>query len=245
MEVLVPIVVVAVGIGLLLLFLRRPTVVRPPSDPTAPPPDAAKGASASVNALKDFPDDMKMDITLAGKHITVQGSKAGWIMTREIGGSSVSPEILRRVILKGGANQLEKDLLAKLGPESLAGDAPPEAKLQYPGSSLVVDSFETKRSSVVSEDSGDVFKTTLATEADAAQVQAWYRDWLVGHGWQLSPSTGTNADSSQEYTRASEHLRLAVADPASVASILAMPIPAGTKTIYEVEYSNTSTQPPA
>jgi hypothetical protein len=107
-----------------------------------------------------------------------------------------------------------------------------------------MDSFETTRASDGTAVSRDVYKTTLATDAESAQVLAWYRDWLVGHGWQLSPSTGTSAESSQEYSRASEHLRLAVANPATVAPILAMPIPGGTKTIYEVEYSNVSTQPP-
>jgi hypothetical protein len=108
-----------------------------------------------------------------------------------------------------------------------------------------VDSFESKHSSDGSAESRDVYKTTLATEADSAQVLAWYRDWLLGHGWQLGPSAATKPDSSQEYTRASEHLRLAVADPATLAPILAVPIPVGTKTVYEVEYSNTSTPPPA
>jgi hypothetical protein len=109
---------------------------------------------------------------------------------------------------------------------------------------VVVDSFESNRTSGGAAESRDVYKTTLATEADSAQVQAWYRDWLVGHGWQLSPSTEANPESSQDYIRASEHFRLGVADPATLTSILALPIPAGTKTVYEVEYSNASTQPP-
>jgi hypothetical protein len=36
-----------------------------------------------------------------------------------------------------------------------------------------------------------------------------------------------------------------VANPATLAPILAVPIPAGTKTVYEVEYSNAYTTPPA
>jgi hypothetical protein len=244
MEYLIPIVIVIIGIGLLLLFLRRPTVVRPPSDATTPKTDAAKVGSVGDEPLKDFAGEMQMDIALGGKHITVKGSKAGWTMTRELGQTSGSGEIVRRMILKGNTGQIAKDLLAKMGSESLPGEAPPEAQLQYPGSSLVVDAFESNRSSAGSEDSRDVFKATLATEADSAQVQAWYRDWLLGHGWQPSPSTETSSDSTQEFARASEHFRLAVADPAVLAPILAVPIPVGTKTVYEVEYSNTSTQPP-
>jgi hypothetical protein len=108
---------------------------------------------------------------------------------------------------------------------------------------VVLDSFETQRASGGASESGDVYKTTLATEAAPVQVQAWYRDSLLSSGWQLSPSTGATPESSQEYTRASEHFRLAVADAATLTSILAVPIPAGTRTIYEVEYRNSSTPP--
>lgn len=242
MEVLVPIVIVTIAIGLFLLFLRRPTVVRPPTDISAPKPAFTP---KSNDPMQEMLDDMNIDMSVGGKHITLKGDKKiGWTLTDALGKTTISPEIMRRVIIRS-KDPLTEELLAKLTPGSFPGDAPPEAQLHYPGSSVVLDSFESDRTSGGTADSRAVYKTTLATEADGAQVQAWYRDWLVGHGWQPSPSTGANPESSQEYIRASEHFRLAVAQAATVTSILAVPLPAGTKTVYEVEYSNTSTQPTA
>jgi hypothetical protein len=241
MEVLVPIVIVTIGIGLLLVFLRRPTVVRPPGDSAAPKANAPMAAQGSDDAMRQILKELKTDMASGGTNqvkIMKGKGEVGWMVTRRIGQNSVSADDLAD--LEGKA----REILAKLAPGSLPSEAPAEADLQYPDSSRVMDSFETTRASDGSAVSRDVYKTTLATDAESAQVLAWYRDWLVGHGWQLSPSTGTSADTSQEYIRASEHLRLAVADPATVAPILAMPIPVGTKTIYEVEYSNVSTQPP-
>jgi hypothetical protein len=239
MEYLVPIVVVTIAIGVLLVFLRRPTVVRPPTDVSAPKPSSTP---KSNDPMEKMLDDMNIDMSFGGKQIIIKGSKeTGLTLIRGLDKTTLSPEFLRRVVIKG-KDPITEDLLAKLIPGSFPGGAPPEAQLHYPDSSVVVDSFESKRSSDGSEPSRDVFKATLATEADSARVQAWYRDWLLGHGWQLSPSTATTTGSSQEYTRASEHFRLAVADPATLTSILAMPIPAGTKTIYEVEYSTSSSQ---
>jgi hypothetical protein len=240
MEVLVPIVIVTIAIGLFLLFLRRPTVVRPPTDISAPKPASTPKSS---DPMQEMLDDMNIDMSVGGKHITLKGDKKiGWTLTDALGKTTISPEIMRRVVIRS-KDPLTEDLLAKLTPGSYPG-APPEAQMHYPGSSVVVDSFESNRTSGGAAESRDVYKTTLATEADSAQVQAWYRDWLVGHGWQLSPSTEANPESSQDYIRASEHFRLGVADPATLTSILALPIPAGTKTVYEVEYSNASTQPP-
>ncbi len=246
MEVLVPIVIVTIGIGLLLVFLRRPTVVRPPDNAAATKPDPAKLATTREDPLNELPDDLNLDMSVGGKRLTLKGNKKiGWTLTRGQHQTTVSPEFMRRVVIKEGADPLSNDLLAGLTPGSFPGDAPPEAQLHYPGSSVVLNSFETQRASRGASESGDVYKTTLATEADRAQVQAWYRDWLLSHDWQVSPTTGTPAGSSEEYVRASDHFRLAVADPATLAPILAMPIPEGTKTIYEVEYSTAATQPPA
>ena len=241
MEVLVPVAIVTIAIGLFLLFLRRPTVVRPPTDISARKPASTP---KSNDPTQEMLDDLNIDMSVGGKHITLKGDKKiGWTLTDALGKTTISPEIMRRVVIRS-KDPLTEDLLAKLTPGSFPGDAPPEAQLHYPGSSVVLDSFESGRTSGGPADSHAVYKTTLATEADAAQVQAWYRDWLVGHGWQPSPSTGTSPESSQEYIRASEHFRLGVAQAATVTSILAVPLPAGTKTVYEVEYSNTSTQAP-
>ncbi|HKV31950.1 MAG TPA: hypothetical protein VJT14_13140 [Candidatus Dormibacteraeota bacterium] len=246
MEIVVPIVIVTIGIGLVLLFLRRPTVVRPPTDPSVLKTSASTATPTTGDAMQELMSELKTDLPPDGtKRVTIlKGNKQiGWTVTRRVEHGSLSPDDLRSLLGKGATGQLASDLLAKLASGS-AASGPAEARLQYPGSSLVVDSFDSKQSTAAgSMEPRDVYKTTLATEADAAQVVAWYRDWLVGHGWQLSPSTAANAASSEAYVRASEHFRLTVADPATVTPILAMPIPVGTKTIYEVEYSNTSTQP--
>jgi hypothetical protein len=245
MEVLVPVVIVTIAIGLFLLFLRRPTVVRPPTDPGAARTSAPTVVAGNDDAMQEILSELKADLPPDGtKRVTIlKGSKQmGWTVTRRVERGSLSADDLRTLLGKAAPGQIAGELLAKLGSGSVA-NAPAEARLQYPGSSLVVDSFESKQSTAGGpSESRDVYKTTLATEADGAQVLAWYRDSLVAGGWQLNPSTATSSDMSQEYTRASEHLRLAVADPATLTSILAMPIPLGTKTIYEVEYSNTSTQ---
>jgi hypothetical protein len=240
MEVLVPVAIVTIAIGLFLLFLRRPTVVRPPTDISARKPASTP---KSNDPTQEMLDDLNIDMSVGGKHITLKGDKKiGWTLTDALGKTTISPEIMRRVVIRS-KDPLTEDLLAKLTPGSFPDDAPPEARLQYPGSSVVVDSFESKQSIAGGPtESRDVYKTTLATAADSAQVLAWYRDWLGAHGWQLNPLTGASADASQEYTRATEHLRLAVADPTTLASILAVPIPVGAKTVYEVEYSKTSTQ---
>ena len=188
--------------------------------------------------MQEMLDDMNIDMSVGGKHIILKGDKKiGWTLTDALGKTTISPEIMRRVVIRS-KDPLTEDLLAKLTPGSFPGNAPPEAQLHYPGSSVVLDSFESDRTSGGTAESRAVYKTTLATEADAAQVQAWYREWLVGHGWELSPSTSANSESSQDYIRASEHFRLGVAQAATLTSILAVPIPAGTKTVYEVEYSN-------
>jgi hypothetical protein len=246
MEYLVPVLIVAVGIGLFLVFRRRTTVVQPPTNAggskTDPPAPARR-----TDPMEEILNELNADMAVGGtKRVTIlKGNKQiGWTVTKKTKDMVFSPEDLRSLVIKGSSDRAVGDLLAKLMPGSLASNAPPEARLQYPGSSLVVDSFESQRTSGGIAESRDVYKTTLATEADGAAVLAWYRDWLLSNRWQLSPSIGTNADSSQDYVRGSEHFRVAVADPATLAPVLAVPIPATAKTVYEVEYSNASTPPP-
>jgi hypothetical protein len=237
MEVLVPIVVVTIAIGLLLLFLRRPTVVQPPTNATAVTGGPSKTLSTNEDAMQAILDELKVDVPPGGKRVTLfKGNKEiGWTVTRRMKKTSFSNADVADI--EGSA----LELLKKLAPGLAPVNAPPEAELQYPGSTMVLNAFETKSSSDASAGSRDVYKTTLATDADNAQVLAWFRDWLLGHGWQVSPATAASAASSQEYTRGSEHFRLGVAHPAILAPIIAVPIPAGTKTVYEVEYSTAST----
>jgi hypothetical protein len=245
MEYLVPIAIVVIVVALFFVLRRRPTVVQPPTSASTPSAGGSTSPRKGDDPMQQILSQLNMDVPSDGKaHVQVLKGKEGigWTVTRRTKGISLSSADLAGLEGTGNTEQLARQLLAKLAPGSIPSNAPPEAQLQYPGSSPVLDSFDINRTTATSAESRDVYKTTLATEADSAQVLAWYRDWLLGHGWQPAPSVGTSAGSSQEYVRTSEHFRLAVADQAALAPVLAVPIPAGTKTLYEVEYSNTSTQ---
>jgi hypothetical protein len=245
-EYLVPIVVVAIVVGLLFVLLRRrPTVVQPPTSANAPTTGGSTSARKNDDAMQQILTQLNIDVPSDGKaHVQILKGKEGigWTVTRRMKGTSLSSADLAGLEGAGNTEQLARQLLAKLAPGSVPSNAPPEAELHYPGSSPVLNSFDINRTTGTSAESRDVYKTTLATEAESAEVLTWYRDWLLSHGWQPTPSTGTTTDSSQAYARGSEHFRLAVADPAALAPVLAVPIPAGTQTVYEVEYSNSSTQ---
>ena len=245
MEILVPVAILAIVIGLLFVVLRRPKVVQPPTNAKAPGSGPSAAAPKSDDPMQQILSQLNMDLPSDGKaHVQILKGKEGigWTVTRRMKGISLSSADLAGLEGTGNTEQLARQLLARLAPGSVPSNAPPEAQLQYPGSSPVLDSVDIDRTTATSAESRDVYKTTLATEADSAQVVEWYRDWLLGHGWQPTPSAGTTAGSSQEYVRTTEHFRLAVADPETLAAVIAVPIPVGTKTVYEVEYSNTSTQ---
>ncbi len=74
MEVLVPVVIVAIISGLLFVVLRRPAVVRPPTDANAPKANETASALKSdkiieeiFNELKDTPDGTKRVTIMKGK----------------------------------------------------------------------------------------------------------------------------------------------------------------------------------
>src|SRR3982074_1773979 len=124
MEYLVPIVVVTIAMGLLLLILRRPTVVRPPGDDTAQKAVPPRGAATSDDPMNEIPD-LNIDMMLGGRRITLKGNKTtGWTLMRGLDQTTVSPELLRSVVLKRTGGPLTMDLLAKLAPGSLPRDAP-------------------------------------------------------------------------------------------------------------------------
>ena len=219
MEYLVPVVVVAIVVGLLFVLLRRrPTVVQPPTNANAAP-TGSTSAGNSDDTMQQILSQLNMDVPSDGKaHVQIlKGGKEGigWTVTRKMKGISLSSADLAGLEGTGSTEQLARQLLAKLAPGSVPSNAPAEAQLHYPGSSPVLDSFDINRTTANSAESRDVYKTTLATEAESAQVLAWYQDWLLGHGWQPTPSAGTSTDSSQEYARGSEHFMLVVADPAT------------------------------
>lgn len=246
MDYLVPIAIVTIGVGLLLLFLRRPTVVRLPT--TAPPAKAdAMAAAPKSETLQEILGDLTADMPPGDTkrvRILKGNTQIGWSVTRRLDKTSLSPDDLSKLVGGGSVGKLASELLEKLGADAVAANAPPEAGLQYPGSSLLVSSLETKQTAGGFQGFRDMRKTTFATEATGDQVIAWYQEWLVAHGWQLAPLADPPAASSRQYARGSEHFRLAIGDPATIRNILAVPIPDGAKTIYEVEYSSSSAQAP-
>jgi hypothetical protein len=245
MEYLVPIVIVTLGIGLLLLFLRRPTVVRPPT--ILPPAKTDAMAEANSETLQEILGDLtaKMPPGQTKRVTILKGNKQiGWTVTRRLDNTSLSPDDLRKLVGEGSVGKLAGELLETLGTNGVSANVPTESGLQYPGSNLVVSSSEAKQATGGgSPGVRDVHKTTFATEATSDQVLAWYEDWLLAHDWQPASSGDASAASSHQYARGSEYFRLAIGDPATIREILAVPIPDGAKTIYEVEYSNSS--PPA
>ena len=242
MEYLVPIVIVTLGIGLLLLFLRRPTVVRPPTSLPSAKTDAM--AAPNSETLQEILGDLTAQMPPGQtKRVTIlKGNKqVGWTLTRRLDNTSLSPDDLHKLMGEGGVGKLAGELLEKLGTDAMSANVLPESSLHYPGSNLVVSSSEVKQATGGgSSGFRDVRKTTFATEAAGDQVLAWYQDWLLAHGWQPASSGDASTASSRQYARGSEHFRLAIGDPATIRDILAVPIPDGAKTIYEIEYSNSS-----
>ena len=243
MEYLVPIVIVAIGIGLLLLFLRRPTVIRPPTTAPAAKSDAL-AATPKGETLQEVLGELTADMPPGDTQrvrIVKGNTQIGWTVTRQLDKGTLSPDDLRKLVGGGSVGKLAGDLLEKLEAGVVSPSAPPEAGLQYPGSSLVVSSNEARLGTAAgSRDFRDVRKTTFATEATGDQVLAWYQDWLVAHGWELASSSDAAVPASRQYARGAEHFRLALGDPATIRDILAVPIPESAKTVYEVKYSNAS-----
>lgn len=221
MEILVPVAIAAIGIAVLVFVLRRPTVVRPPG-PT--PPDAAQPAG---------PDKALGTIVLRNKRTFTTS-------TISVGDKDLSATDIFKLAQGKDLDQLTQKLL-KLVPDT-ASNAVPEARLAYPGATIVMIAVSGMTRAGNSAASSD-YKTTFATEATSDQVVAWYQDWLSTHGWQPDTSGGAAAGMAHDFARGPEHFRLTLADPAAVRAVIAVPIPDSAKTIYEVEYTNSSSAP--
>lgn len=211
-----PVAIAAVGIGVLVVVLRRPTVAGPPdASPSAQPESKPPAKPLGTIILRD-----------RTSRSTVRLLDDPKLSTREI-----------LDLAQGkGLDNLTQDLL-KLMPNA-ATSAIPEAQLAYPDSMIVLTANEV--TSGTSGESRGVYKTTFATNADGGQVVTWYQDWLTAHGWQPSVADAASPAGAHEYVRGDEHFRLALADPAAVRSVIAVPIPDSAKTIFEVEYRNTA-----
>ncbi len=229
MEYLVPIGIVLLGIAAFLLFRRRPTVLKPPDQAGTTGTDQPPMSPAMDKALAS----LIKDLDVKGKP-TIQ-----WTVRRSE--SNVGNGADLRLASGADADKLAEQLLARFGARSLPADAPEEASLQYPGSTLILSSFDRSQGTATQDRYNH--KATLATDADPAQVLAWYQDYLMSHGWQPIPAAVAPPASAHEYRRGSEHFRLGLSDPAVIRPIVALPIPDSAKTVFEVEYSNAATQP--
>ena len=221
MEILVPVAIAAIGIGVLVFVLRRPTVVRPPE---ITPGDAAQ-TTAPEKPLGT---------------IVLQNKKTFTTSTISVDDLHMSTTDMLKLAEGKGLDQLTQKLL-KLVPDA-ASDTVPEARLAYPGSTMVMIRATGVTRSGDGQASTD-YKTTFATEAASDQVVSWYQDWLTTHAWQPVQVDGA-IGTAHDFARGGEHFRLTLADPAAVRAVLAVPIPDNAKTIYEVEYENSSSTPP-
>jgi len=223
MEYLVPVAIAAVGIGVLIFVLKRPSVAGPPA--------AAQSSEAESTSPR------KPLVTIVSRGRTHTKSTVALF-----DGKTLSTKDVIDLAQGKGLDKLTQDLL-KLMPDLQTG-ATPEARLAYPDSTMVLTTGETIKGGSAATEFRDAYKTTFATEADSVQVAAWYQDWLVAHGWQPNPTGATTLGAAREYGRGTEQFRLTFGDAAALRSVLAVPIPETAKTIFEIEYSRASGETP-
>jgi hypothetical protein len=218
MEWLVPVAIAAIGIGVLIVVLvRRPTVASPPANSQPASPSTRDPSKPLVTIVRR---DGKTHITRS-------------LVLNDGGG--LSGQLLRDLNQGKNLEEIAQEILQTM-PDA-APDAPSEARLAYPGATIVLAAAQMTSSTSGGGQSREVIKTTFATEAGRDEVVAWYQASLTSEGWQPAPSTG-EATGAHHYVRGNEHFRLTLADPAAVRAVIAAPIPDNAKTIFEVEYSN-------
>lgn len=232
MESLLPLAI-GIGVGLAFLLLRRAIVTRvsnrrrPATTDTSAEGDGSKFRVAAripsaTGAPPQVTDEVLRDI-LRQAEAMPSGTKEGTLWK---GNTRVQWTVNKQVTVLQTGKGLD------------GANMPEETRLQYPGSTFVVAHVPNTQSSVgSSEVSGGAYSTTLASSADHEQIAAWYRDWLLSHGWQPGAFSGTSPAPTLECVRGSEYFRLVLSDPSTVAPVLAIPIPEGTKTVFKIEYS--------
>ena len=112
MEYLVPIVIVAIGIGLLLLFLRRPTVIRPPTTAPAAKSDAL-AATPKGETLQEVLGELTADMPPGDTQrvrIVKGNTQIGWTVTRQLDKGTLSPDDLRKLVGGGSVGKLAGDV---------------------------------------------------------------------------------------------------------------------------------------
>jgi len=77
----------------------------------------------------------------------------------------------------------------------------------------------------------------LDSSAQPGAIYAWYRDWMLGHGWTpFQPLRAGTQRSVEGYQRGDrERFNVAMDDPTSLSRALGRTLPAGV-TVFEVRY---------
>ncbi len=125
----------------------------------------------------------------------------------------------------------------------------PEAKLFYPTGTVVQPFGDGQKKSLYSKSGyGVAFAGAVMSSTDSPeQIYAWYRDWLLSHGWTLfDDDFKTLVDtqtSKQAYTKnnldwgdSRETFYVAMNDPKVISEAIGKKVPAST-TIFEFEYA--------
>ncbi len=115
----------------------------------------------------------------------------------------------------------------------------PEATLYYPGSEVVrvIGSGEVRN--YIEGGSNSAFAgAILRTDDTPERVYAWYRAWVVDHGWQTNEVSGASPWlSAQGYQRGSrERFLVAIDNPVVLSQVLGSQVPTS-GTLFETRYT--------
>lgn len=120
-----------------------------------------------------------------------------------------------------------------------AAAARPEGHLVYPGARLWQHLGHDEITSGFGQGTGYA-GAILLTEDPAAKVRAWYKGWLLAHGWKLYSSGGgaTSAALTQDqYDRGTrEDFNLTVDDPQKLAATTGGRAPRA-RTVFDATYT--------
>jgi hypothetical protein len=122
-----------------------------------------------------------------------------------------------------------------------AAAARPEGHLFYPGAKLNGQLGSDESTSGFGQGSGYAGAILLSSDS-SSQVRAWYKDWLLGHGWRLMYSGGGDngiALAKDQYRRGPgagrEGFILYIDDPAQLAATVSGS-PVRANTVIETTY---------
>ncbi len=114
-----------------------------------------------------------------------------------------------------------------------------EAHLYYPGARVFWRFGGGEERNLIEGGSNWAFAGAILLSEGAPQdLYAWYRQWMLAHGWQPEPTIrATTQVSIEGYHRGKRELfRVAIDDPAALAGTLGRPVPADGRTVFEIAY---------